>query len=52
MKRKLCSEKLDHVLIGAGSTVFTPGLMTDLASSPTFGGWTVIVDLNEKPPTH
>jgi alpha-galactosidase len=35
------------VLIGAGSTVFTPGLMTDLASSPAFSGWTVhLVDLN------
>jgi alpha-galactosidase len=35
------------VLIGAGSTVFTPGLMTDLASSPVFAGWTVhLVDLS------
>lgn len=35
------------VLIGAGSTVFTPGLLTDLASSRTFDGWTVhLVDLN------
>src|SRR3954447_3422272 len=35
------------VLIGAGSTVFTPGLMTDLASSRVFDGWTVhLVDLN------
>jgi alpha-galactosidase/6-phospho-beta-glucosidase family protein len=35
------------VLIGAGSTVFTPGLMTDLASSPAFDGWTVhLVDLD------
>ena len=35
------------VLIGAGSTVFTPGLMTDLASSATFSGWTVhLVDLD------
>ena len=35
------------VLIGAGSTVFTPGLMTDLASSRTFDGWTVhLVDVN------
>lgn len=35
------------VLIGAGSTVFTPGLMTDLASSRTFDDWTVhLVDLN------
>ncbi len=35
------------VLIGAGSTVFTPGLMTDLASSPVFEGWTVhLVDLD------
>src|SRR3954453_13316818 len=35
------------VLIGAGSTVFTPGLMTDLASSRVFEGWTVhLVDLN------
>jgi len=36
------------VLIGAGSTVFTPGLLTDLASSPIFDGWTVhLVDINE-----
>lgn len=35
------------VLIGAGSTVFTPGLMTDLAGSPAFAGWTVhLVDLD------
>ena len=35
------------VLIGAGSTVFTPGLMADLAGSRTFDGWTVhLVDLN------
>ncbi|GAB2595119.1 family 4 glycosyl hydrolase [Microlunatus antarcticus] len=35
------------VLIGAGSTVFTPGLMSDLVGSPTFAGWTVhLVDLN------
>jgi alpha-galactosidase/6-phospho-beta-glucosidase family protein len=35
------------VLIGAGSTVFTPGLMTDLARSPAFAGWTVhLVDLS------
>ena len=35
------------VLIGAGSTVFTPGLMTDLASARTFDGWTVhLVDLD------
>ena len=35
------------VLIGAGSTVFTPGLLTDLASSPAFSGWTVhLVDLD------
>jgi alpha-galactosidase len=35
------------VLVGAGSTVFTPGLLTDLASSRTFDGWTVrLVDLN------
>jgi alpha-galactosidase len=35
------------VLIGAGSTVFTPGLLTDLASAPAFEGWTVhLVDLN------
>jgi alpha-galactosidase len=35
------------VLIGAGSTVFTPGLMTDLAGSSAFAGWTVhLVDLN------
>ena len=35
------------VLIGAGSTVFTPGLMTDLAASGVFDGWTVhLVDLN------
>lgn len=35
------------VLIGAGSTVFTPGLMTDLVCTPVFDGWTVhLVDLN------
>jgi alpha-galactosidase len=35
------------VLIGAGSTVFTPGLMADLVGNPTFAGWTVhLVDLN------
>gem|GEM_PF-5283052 len=35
------------VLVGAGSTVFTPGLLTDLASSRTFDGWTVhLVDLD------
>lgn len=35
------------VLIGAGSTVFTPGLMNDLAKSPAFSGWTVhLVDLD------
>ncbi|MBA8796061.1 alpha-galactosidase [Friedmanniella endophytica] len=35
------------VLIGAGSTVFTPGLMADLARTPVFAGWTVhLVDLN------
>jgi len=35
------------VLIGAGSTVFTPGLMIDLASSPVFAGWTIhLVDLS------
>ncbi|GAA0234484.1 hypothetical protein [Cryptosporangium japonicum] len=35
------------VLIGAGSTVFTPGLLTDLASNPAFAGWTVhLVDLD------
>jgi alpha-galactosidase len=35
------------VLIGAGSTVFTPGLMRDLVGSETFAGWTVhLVDLN------
>jgi alpha-galactosidase len=35
------------VLIGAGSTVFTPGLLTDLVSTPVFSGWTVhLVDLN------
>lgn len=34
------------VLIGAGSTVFTPGLISDLAASPVFSGWTVhLVDL-------
>ncbi|GGL46352.1 alpha-glucosidase/alpha-galactosidase [Microlunatus endophyticus] len=34
------------VLIGAGSTVFTPGLMADLVASPVFSGWTVhLVDL-------
>ena len=35
------------VLIGAGSTVFTPGLMTDLVTSGAFAGWTVhLVDLD------
>jgi alpha-galactosidase len=35
------------VLIGAGSTVFTPGLMRDLVENATFAGWTVhLVDLN------
>ena len=35
------------VLVGAGSTVFTPGLMADLVGNPTFAGWTVhLVDLN------
>ena len=35
------------VLIGAGSTVFTPGLMRDLASAPAFEGWTVhLVDVS------
>ena len=35
------------VLVGAGSTVFTPGLMRDLVGSRTFDGWTVhLVDLN------
>jgi alpha-galactosidase/6-phospho-beta-glucosidase family protein len=34
------------VLIGAGSTVFTPGLLSDLATNPAFAGWTVhLVDL-------
>jgi alpha-galactosidase/6-phospho-beta-glucosidase family protein len=46
LKGKSVSEK-SIVLIGAGSTVFTPGLMTDLASTRTFDGWTVhLVDLN------
>lgn len=36
------------VLIGAGSTVFTPGLMNDLADTRAFDGWTVhLVDLVE-----
>ena len=35
------------VLIGAGSTVFTPGLLTDLAGSAVFDDYTVhLVDLN------
>ena len=35
------------VLVGAGSTVFTPGLLTDLASSRTFDDWTVhLVDID------
>ncbi|TQS39631.1 hypothetical protein [Cryptosporangium phraense] len=38
---------MNIVLIGAGSTVFTPGLMTDLASDRAFDGWTVhLVDLD------
>jgi len=36
------------VLIGAGSTVFTPGLLADLAGSPVFDGATVrLVDIDE-----
>ncbi|MEQ7006639.1 hypothetical protein ABN028_10565 [Actinopolymorpha sp. B17G11] len=36
------------VLIGAGSTVFTPGLLADLAASRVFDGAAVhLVDLNE-----
>jgi len=31
------------VLIGAGSTVFTPGLLADLATSPTFHDATVVL---------
>ena len=35
------------VLIGAGSTVFTPGLMSDLVASPVFAGWSVhLVDID------
>ncbi len=35
------------VLIGAGSTVFTPGLLSDLASTRTFDDWCVdLVDIN------
>ena len=35
------------VLIGAGSTVFTPGLMSDLVASPVFAGWSVhLVDVD------
>ncbi len=35
------------VLVGAGSTVFTPGLMADLVGNRTFEGWTVhLVDLD------
>lgn len=35
------------VLVGAGSTVFTPGLLDDLASSRVFDEWTVhLVDLD------
>ena len=35
------------MLIGAGSTVFTPGLISDLAASPVFAGWSVhLVDIN------
>ncbi|MFI5959172.1 hypothetical protein [Cryptosporangium sp. NPDC051539] len=38
---------MNIVLIGAGSTVFTPGLMTDLASTKAFEGATVhLVDLD------
>jgi alpha-galactosidase len=37
------------VLIGAGSTVFTPGLLRDLTSSGAFEDYTVhLVDLNER----
>ena len=36
------------VLIGAGSTVFTPGLLADLVASPVFDGAAVhLVDINE-----
>ncbi len=36
------------VLIGAGSTVFTPGLLADLAASPVFDGAQVhLVDIEE-----
>ncbi|MFD2082461.1 alpha-galactosidase [Actinopolymorpha cephalotaxi] len=36
------------VLIGAGSTVFTPGLLADLAASPVFDGAEVhLVDIEE-----
>jgi alpha-galactosidase/6-phospho-beta-glucosidase family protein len=35
------------VLIGAGSTVFTPGLLRDITSSPAFDDYTVhLVDIN------
>ena len=35
------------VLVGACSTVFTPGLLTDLASSRTSDGWAVhLVDID------
>lgn len=35
------------VLIGAGSTVFTPGLLRDLASNPAFNDFTIrLVDIN------
>ncbi len=40
--------QLKVVLIGAGSTVFTPGLLADLAASPVFDAAAIhLVDINE-----
>jgi alpha-galactosidase len=41
------SDRIIFVLVGAGSTVFTPGLLRDLASSPYSDSYEVrLVDLN------
>lgn len=43
------SNRIVFVLIGAGSTVFTPGLLRDLAASPYSDGYEVrLVDLNQE----
>ncbi|WP_308467091.1 family 4 glycosyl hydrolase [Rathayibacter soli] len=43
------SQNRTFVLIGAGSTVFTPGLLSDLAASETFDDFTIrLVDVNRQ----